>query len=255
MAHDPWSQHLYSYTTNNPVNYIDPTGHAPAYIGQDGKAHVAIPVHQGDGTFTWRAPYAEKSKSAGDRIQKGLDVLGMAGSTPMGASPIVQGIALGADLLNAGIFLAKGEFKNAGISLVSILPFGDSLKETKYGVGFAKSTAKNKTVWNKIKATQPVNPGTNIPKSFEMSTDNGKFWVHANATKHMVEYSETRYYSHGRGMTEQGMLKSFNSAVEHAPVQGIKFEEIMNIDQWELIFSKPRGPGQFPVVKHAVFRP
>ena len=26
-AYEPWSQHLYSYTGNNPVNYVDPTGH------------------------------------------------------------------------------------------------------------------------------------------------------------------------------------------------------------------------------------
>ncbi|WLR41723.1 RHS repeat-associated core domain-containing protein [Bacillus carboniphilus] len=143
VAHDPWSQHLYSYTTNNPVNYIDPTGHAPAYIGHDGKAHVAIPVHQGDGTFTWRAPYAEKSKSAGDWIQNGLDVLGMAGSTPMGASPIVQGIALGADLLNAGIFLAKGEFKNAGLTAASAVPYLDYLKAGRATNSFVKNGTKS----------------------------------------------------------------------------------------------------------------
>ena len=26
--YDPWTQHLYSYTGNNPVNFIDPTGHS-----------------------------------------------------------------------------------------------------------------------------------------------------------------------------------------------------------------------------------
>ena len=26
-AYSPWTQHLYSYTGGNPVNYIDPTGH------------------------------------------------------------------------------------------------------------------------------------------------------------------------------------------------------------------------------------
>jgi RHS repeat-associated protein len=25
--YDPWTQHLYTYCGNNPVNYIDPTGH------------------------------------------------------------------------------------------------------------------------------------------------------------------------------------------------------------------------------------
>ncbi|WP_201716722.1 RHS repeat-associated core domain-containing protein [Rossellomorea arthrocnemi] len=26
-AFDPWTQHLYTYTSNNPINYVDPTGH------------------------------------------------------------------------------------------------------------------------------------------------------------------------------------------------------------------------------------
>ena len=28
-ASDPWTQHLYAYCNNNPVNMVDPTGHAP----------------------------------------------------------------------------------------------------------------------------------------------------------------------------------------------------------------------------------
>ena len=28
-ASDPWTQHLYAYCNNNPVNMVDPTGHVP----------------------------------------------------------------------------------------------------------------------------------------------------------------------------------------------------------------------------------
>ncbi len=28
-AYDPWTQHLYAYTGNNPTNFVDPTGHRP----------------------------------------------------------------------------------------------------------------------------------------------------------------------------------------------------------------------------------
>ena len=31
-AFDPWTQHLYAYCNNNPVNMIDPTGHNPLLI-------------------------------------------------------------------------------------------------------------------------------------------------------------------------------------------------------------------------------
>ena len=43
-AHDPWSQHLYTYTTNNPVNFINPMGHLPIYIDGDGHVQKASPL-------------------------------------------------------------------------------------------------------------------------------------------------------------------------------------------------------------------
>jgi RHS repeat-associated protein len=42
-ATNPWSQHLYAYTTNNPINYTDPTGHLPVYIDSDGSTKTALP--------------------------------------------------------------------------------------------------------------------------------------------------------------------------------------------------------------------
>ena len=43
IAANPWSQHLYTYTTNNPINFIDPTGHIAMYIGDDGLSHRVSP--------------------------------------------------------------------------------------------------------------------------------------------------------------------------------------------------------------------
>ncbi|MEI7344181.1 hypothetical protein [Dickeya chrysanthemi] len=63
----------------------------------------------------------------------------------------------------------------------------------------AKNTATTGTVFDSIKGTQPVYPGSVIPKSFEMSLPNGqKVWVHGNATEHMVEYAASKAVTHTR---------------------------------------------------------
>lgn len=64
-------------------------------------------------------------------------------------------------------------------------------------VGKAESIAadigKTGTVFDSIKGTQPVYPGSVIPKSFEMTLPNGqKVWVHGNATEHMAEYAASK---------------------------------------------------------------
>lgn len=144
-----------------------------------------------------------------------------------------------------------------GWKLFGSVAFASGSSFVKFGhykkvVGLVK--AKKKTVWGKIKPTQSVNPGTTIPKSFTLSAGWKKIWVHPNATKHMVEYSRRRAYSHGRKITEQIMLKSLHAAVKQAVKQGIKFDRIMNIGGWELIFSAPRKKGQSIVLKHALYK-
>ncbi|MEC1179509.1 hypothetical protein P9B03_13505 [Metasolibacillus meyeri] len=111
------------------------------------------------------------------------------------------------------------------------------------------------TVWGNIKITQPVYDGTKIPKSFELAVDGEKFWVHPNGTKHMVEYITRDATTHGMPINSQTLLTSFESSVKKAVNEGVKYEEIMNVGNWELIFSKPRGDGLLPVIKHAVYRP
>ncbi|MFD4491462.1 hypothetical protein [Lysinibacillus fusiformis] len=111
------------------------------------------------------------------------------------------------------------------------------------------------TVWGNIKITQPFYDGTKIPKSFELAVDGEKFWVHPNGTKHMVEYITRDATTHGMPVNSQTLLSSFESSVKKAVNEGVKYEEIMNVGNWELIFSKPRGDGLLPVIKHAVYRP
>ncbi|MGG2111888.1 hypothetical protein ABFY60_15420 [Lysinibacillus pakistanensis] len=111
------------------------------------------------------------------------------------------------------------------------------------------------TVWKYINITQPFYDGTKIPKSFELEADGEKFWVHPNGTKHMVEYITRDATTHGMPINSQTLLTSFHNSVNGAVKEGIKYEEIMNIGNWELIFSKPREEGLLPVIKHAVYMP
>ncbi|ATD58132.1 hypothetical protein BTM21_10435 [Clostridium chauvoei] len=124
----------------------------------------------------------------------------------------------------------------------------ESIKASK-GAGNA-----SKTVWDNIKITQPMYDGTKIPKSFELIVGGEKFWVHPNGTKHMVEYITRDPMSHGMPINSQTLLSSFQNSVSGAVKKGVKYDEIMNVGNWELIFSKPRGEGLLPVIKHAVYK-
>ena len=127
---------------------------------------------------------------------------------------------------------------------------GDSL-----GIKGTDNVLGDGTVWENIKITQPLYEGTKIPKSFELVADGKKFWVHPNGTKHMVEYITRDATTHGMSINSQTLLSSFQNSIKNAVKEGIKYDEIMNIGNWELIFSKPRGDDLLPVIKHAVYRP
>lgn len=125
---------------------------------------------------------------------------------------------------------------------------------------------KSGTVWDDITPTQEAIEGTTIPKSFEISTPNGDFWVNPNGSKHMIEYSTTaekriaEYAANGieyssKELTEQELLRSLQGAISEAASKGFEYEKIVVIDNWELIFSAPREEGLLPVLKHAVYRP
>ena len=131
----------------------------------------------------------------------------------------------------------------------------NSYQDARDGVVDEGEGNTSKAVWDNIKITQSMYDGTKIPKSFELTARGQKFWVHPNGTKHMLEYITRDTISHGMPMNSQILLSSFQSSVSDAVKQGVKYDEIMNIGEWELIFSKPRGDGLLPVIKHAVYRP
>jgi hypothetical protein len=114
----------------------------------------------------------------------------------------------------------------------------------------------SRLVWSSIKATQPLYEGTVIPRSFELATQGGKYWVAGNGTKHIAEYASTML---GRGVSpglvnvaSQVQLTSLQAAVQAAAKEGIVYEKLVKVGGWELIFSAPREAGLLPVIKHAL---
>jgi RHS repeat-associated protein len=116
--------------------------------------------------------------------------------------------------------------------------------------------AKTGTVWDSIKATQPLYEGTAIPRSFEMATANGKVWVHGNATEHMAEYA-TSMLNRGVSPTmvnvgTQAQMTSLQSAVNAATANGVTYGKLLNVGGWELKFGAPQQAGQLPALIHAL---
>ena len=109
------------------------------------------------------------------------------------------------------------------------------------------------TVFDSIKATQAVIPGTSIPKSFELNVDGKTIWVNPNATKHMGEYLTRNGLSYSTTDGSQAMLTSLQSAVKDAFLQGLKFNEKVQVGRWELVFSQ-RSTDPYPVLKHALYK-
>ncbi|MDU6434744.1 MAG: hypothetical protein E6556_18605 [Pantoea sp.] len=115
--------------------------------------------------------------------------------------------------------------------------------------------AKTGTVFDSIKATQPVYPGSAIPKSFEMTLPNGqKVWVHGNATEHMAEYAAFKAVTHtpeAVRLASQQELSSFQSAVNTATKNDMPYGQRITVDGWQLEIKSPRAVGELPTIIHA----
>jgi RHS repeat-associated protein len=126
-------------------------------------------------------------------------------------------------------------------------------------LGRAGTAAKTGgTVWDSVKATQPLYEGTAIPRSFELATGNGKVWVHGNATEHMAEYA-TSMLNRGVSpslvnMGTQAQMTTLQSAVNAATANGVQYGKLLNVGGWELKFGAPQQAGQLPALIHALPR-
>ena len=118
-------------------------------------------------------------------------------------------------------------------------------------------------VWDNINPTQEVYPNTVIPKSFELTTEQGRVWVHPNASEHAVEMLVDLQRNRGIDplsetgkFAQQVYLANMRDAVSKALAQnnlvGITERVTFNIDNWELTFAPPTAPGQLPALIHAL---
>ncbi|MEU3012740.1 putative T7SS-secreted protein [Nocardia asteroides] len=114
------------------------------------------------------------------------------------------------------------------------------------------------TVWDSITPTQPNYPGSELPRSFELSLGNESVWVNGNATKHMAEYlsflADSGASRSAIEMATQGQLSSLRAALTESAAGGLPLERLINTGGWELKLSAPRFEGGFPAVIHALIR-
>jgi hypothetical protein len=153
-----------------------------------------------------------------------------------------------------GLNAAAVEFKNL-VEAVGVLALTGVLKLAGRILRAIRGGGQTAAVWNAIKATDVVYEGTLIPRSFELSAGNKKFWVAPNATEHL--FDELRGYIRSRGSTQdaerftQFLLDDFRNSVTEATKKGITYNQEIRVGIWEFVFGRPRQPGQLPVIFHA----
>lgn len=112
------------------------------------------------------------------------------------------------------------------------------------------------TVWLHISGTQPDYPGTKIPRSFVVETENGNFWTHGNATEHMneaVTALDSILGNSNPSLYSQFILYDYRKSLIAATSNGIQYNRLVRSGHWTFKFSKARDSDKYPVVVHALF--
>lgn len=143
------------------------------------------------------------------------------------------GFNLGSFLLN--VFKAQDKqelrtdaknFKNF-LEAVGVLAMTGVLKLAGPVLRAIKEGGEAGTVWNAIRATQPVYERTIILRSFELTARGERFWVAPNAAEHFTEqllgYIRSRGSDQGAELFTQFVLEDFRQAVVQAVQQGITY--------------------------------
>jgi RHS repeat-associated protein len=177
------------------------------------------------------------------------------------ANPVVCGIAMRAA---SGAVAVMQTARNAVQRAATVAPTACRIADRALASAqqrlqnFASSAQGTGTVWDSVRATQPLHPGTQIPRSFELTTSNGTVWVHGNATKHIAEYANAML---SRGVHPnlvnigtQQQIRGLHGAIQAATAGGVPYGRLVTIGGWELKFAAARATDEFPALIHALMR-
>ncbi|WP_264873380.1 hypothetical protein, partial [Saccharibacter floricola] len=125
------------------------------------------------------------------------------------------------------------------------------------------SGKEKETIWDRIYPTQNSYEGNPIPRSFNIETDKGRFWVANNGTKHMNEIVASTI----KRMSEEGVdgkdlvninsqqvLRSFGESLNNVVRGEFKYGEKLTDGSWEFIIGPPKKDGLNPAIFHALRR-
>ena len=121
-------------------------------------------------------------------------------------------------------------------------------------------------IWKKITPTQEFwNSHSLIPKSFEIEVEGKRFWVHPNATEHIMELtsplqplradilaSTFNLPAKQTLLSHEMLLTDFYDAINMAIKSGNIYQtENVLFNGWEIGINPSRTPGGHPVIVHA----
>ena len=123
---------------------------------------------------------------------------------------------------------------------------------------FESNYEGTKNVWDRISGTDSCYPNTILPKSFNVETDVGIYHVNPNGTKHIHELLTSnndlpKIKKTNPKLLTQFLLYNFQYALNLALKTGVKKNEFVTIEGWELKFGQRQGD-KYPVVFHARYR-
>jgi hypothetical protein len=105
------------------------------------------------------------------------------------------------------------------------------------------------TVWDSIEATAGAYPRTKLPRSFNIEVGGEKFHVPPNATEHIYENLTRLPTTHSLPVATQIELTNLKEVIARAQAQGIRMDEMMVVDGWELKIGPPKN-GPYPGIYH-----